>query len=258
MSTLERWGPSGLPEGTVGRTRALLAVLGIAVGAFLAGMVGILGVGALASAAGVAGTDAYEVLSGNLIQVGFAAFGAGYLLWRGDRERFVRLRRPTLEDLAWVAGLPVAFGLLGLVLEPALAAVGLPHPTPGGGHEGIALASRPDLWPVAFVGLYLFAAPAEELVFRGIVQGRLRGTFDTAGVVLGGGLAFGLLHFLAGLPTAGVGVAGALYWGIETFFVGILWGIAYERTGNLAVTAVNHAMMWTVPFHAVFVFLGIG
>ncbi|SEH68941.1 hypothetical protein SAMN05192561_1392 [Halopenitus malekzadehii] len=192
-----------------------------------------------------------RVLQWNYIQVGFAGFASAYLFWQGDWNRYVKIRWPTVEDIGWIVGLPLLFAAQGMVLPPILAAVGLPHPQPGTGMEELALETRPLLWPVAFISMYLFAAPAEELVYRGLVQGRLRAAFDTLGVVILGGLLFGMMHFLVGLMTQGVSFSGSLYWGIDTVIPGLAWGYAYERTENLLVTAVTHAMVWTVALHEI-------
>ena len=66
-----------------------------------------------------------------------------------------------------------------------------------------------------------------------------------------GALTFGLLHLLSGLLTPSVGVVGALAWVAETIFPGLVWGYAYERTENLLVTSVTHAMTWTQPWAVV-------
>lgn len=232
------------------RLRVGGAALAITVTAFLAGLVGIVLVGAVLRIGDLFTVPAVQVLRGNLIQIGFAAFAVTFLAWRGQFGRYCKLRRPTLEDLGWIVVIPLLFAAQGSLLSPVLAAVGLPHPHPSGG-ESVDLATRPLLWPVAFVGMYLFAAPAEELVYRGIVQGTLRRAFDTFGVVVLGGLAFGLMHVLVGLVTPSVGPGGALYWGMTTFVPGLIWGYAYERTENLTVTAVTHAMSWTVAIHEI-------
>ena len=239
-------------ETTRGRqARATIAGLGITIGALLAGLLGVISMGSLVSIFDLAGSPVVQVLQGNYIQVGFAGFAVAYLVWQGDWNQYVKVRWPTLEDIGWIVGLPLLFAAQGVVLPPILAAIGLPHPQPGTGMEELALETRPLLWPVAFIGMYLFAAPAEELVYRGLVQGRLRATFDTLGVVILGGLMFGLMHFLVGLMTQGVSVGGSLYWGIDTVIPGLAWGYAYERTDNLLVTAVTHAMVWTVALHEI-------
>lgn len=243
-----------LPRADAGRfprARAFLVALAITVVALLAGIVGVVLTGAVVSLLGVGGTAVVRVLDGNYIQVGFAGFAAAYLAWVGDRDRDFKLRWPTLEDAAWIVVIPILITGLGAVFSPVLTALGLPHPNPTTGYEALALETRPLLWPVAFVGMFLFAAPAEEAVYRGIVQGRLREAFDAPGVVVLGGLLFGFMHFLVGLVTRGVGLGGSVYWGLSTVIPGLVWGYAYERTENLAVTGVTHAMAWTVAVHEV-------
>lgn len=223
------------------------------VAGFVAGVVGLFPTRAVVSLLGVGGTDVVRVVSSNYIQVGFAAFAVAYLALRRDPGRFVRVRRPTARDLAWIAGGYVLTIGAGVAFDALISAAGLPHPSPGGGEE-FRLAAHPALWPVAFVALYLFAAPAEELVYRGIVQGELRSAFGVAGCVVIGGALFGLLHLLVGLLTPAVSLAGSLFWGLSALVPGFIWGYAYERTDNLVVTSTVHAMTWTVPAHAVLPF----
>lgn len=104
------------------------------------------------------------------------------------------------------------------------------------------LLQDPILWAVAIPTLYLFAAPVEELLYRGVVQERLRPHLGTAGVVLVSGLAFGLMHAVTYAFTSGP----LAYTVISIGASGMIWAFVYERTENLAVTAVSHAMFWTV------------
>ncbi|MFC6973584.1 type II CAAX endopeptidase family protein [Halomicroarcula sp. GCM10025709] len=231
------------------RVRAGLAALGITVVALVTGIVGIVAAGVVLRAVGVLTAPAVWALKLHSVQVGFAAFAAVFLAWRGDLGHYCKLRVPTLADAAWIVAIPLVFAAQGVVLSPVLAALGLPHPDQGTAVGSIDLATRPLLWPAAFVGMFLFAAPAEELVYRGIVQGTLRRAFDVAGVVVLGGLLFGLMHVLIGFLTPSVAPAGALRWGLTTALPGMVWGYAYERTENLIVTAVTHAMSWTISFH---------
>lgn len=245
-----------------GRVRTVASVGGLLLAGIVAGIVGTVVLQLIANVAGIAGTPVEAVLGGGS-QIGFGALAIGYLLYRDDYRRFVRVSRPTAEDIAWVVALPICFVVIGVVLETVLdpvltAAFGSfdGHGTDGKSTSSLLL-STPLLIPYAFVTLYLLFAPAEELLFRGIVQGRLRESFDTAGVVLCGGVVFGLLHTAFGLLTPSIGAAAMLYWGIETTVVGWLWGYVYERTENLLVTSVTHAMSWTLPVHAIAVALGI-
>jgi membrane protease YdiL (CAAX protease family) len=248
MSVLaERWLS---PLGDCSQVRAVLAALGVCVGGFVAAFIGILALSIVLPPA-VTSTDAFRVVSGNKFQVGLAVFAVIYLRRRQNLDRFIKIRRPTLEDLIWIVVLPpIVFIIVETIVTPGLAALGLPHPMPGGGGDGIDLANRPALWPIVFVCLYMFAAPAEELVYRGIVHGQLREAFTMTGVVLFGAVMFGLLHFIVGILTPAVSLAASLNWGIGALVPGLLWGYAYERTENLLVPSVMHAMSWTIPFHA--------
>ncbi|MDZ7747173.1 MAG: CPBP family intramembrane glutamic endopeptidase [Halobacteriales archaeon] len=194
---------------------------------------------------GLAGTVAGEQLSGHGIQIGFAGFALLYLARSDDLGRYVRIRRPTLRDVAWLVGIVIAVPILAEPVGNALTAIGVTYAEPHG--EAIALYEHPAAVPALFVGLYLFAAPAEELVYRGLIHGRLRDGFSWRWRVLIAAALFGLMHLLVGFLTPSTGVTGALRWGLTACVPGLVFGIAYERTDNLAVTVVAHAISWTIP-----------
>jgi hypothetical protein len=233
--------------------RAVLSTVGLAVAGGVAALGGVVAVTVLASVLGVTATDAYAVVARSGTQVGFAVVAGAFLAVADDRSRYVRLRWPSLEDAGWIVALPFVFFAVGAGLRVALPAFGVPTPAASHGLEGTKaiLVDRPALWAVAIPGLYLFAAPVEELLYRGIVQGRLRPHLGTGGLVFLSAVAFGLMHaivFALSPPehfvysVVSIGVSGAV------------WAAVYERTENLAVTAVSHAMAWTVPFAALFPF----
>jgi len=214
---------------------------------------GVLAVTVLASALGVAGTDVYAVVARSGTQIGFAVVAVAFLAVAGDRSRYVKLRWPTLEDVGWIVALPFVLLPVGAGLNVLLPAVGVPTPSASHAVEGTKaiLIDRPVLWAVAIPGLYLFAAPAEELLYRGIVQGRLRPHLGTGGVILVSAVAFGLMHAVVFAFSAPEHFVYSL---VSIGASGAVWAVVYERTENLAVTAVNHAMSWTVPFAALFPF----
>jgi membrane protease YdiL (CAAX protease family) len=231
----------------------VFAAFGLATGGFLGGFAGIFVISSLITALGVAEVEAIRYLAGNQIQVGFALFAAAYLLTRDDRQGFVRVRVPSAEGVAWmVVGTPVVIYLLaGLHMITA----GAPGGAAASGGEHMQLTANFHLLPVALVGQLLFAAPAEEMVYRGIVHGRLRETFDTPVIVVIGGLAFGFLHLLIGLVTLSVSLTGAVLWFASSAIAGFVWGLAYERTENIVVPTVLHFAHWTVPFGTILPFV---
>ena len=86
--------------------------------------------------------------------------------------------------------------------------------------------------------IVLVAPPAEEYLFRGVIQGRLRDAFGSTGAIAGASLLFGVIHvpnYLGSEPLAMA--AGALV----LTLVGAVFGYVYERTDNLLVPIVTHA-----------------
>ena len=227
-------------------SRAVATALALAVGGGLVSFAGVILFRLAGGALGIADTDAYAVADIG-VQLGFAVVAAGYLFSVDDRSRYLKLRRPTIEDVVWIVALPGISAALSVALTTGLPVLGIAVPTHNGS-VGTAelLLQQPMLWAVAIPALYLFAAPVEELLYRGIVQGRLRPHLGTAGVVFVSGVAFGLMHTLMYLFASGP----LAYTVISITAFGFVWAFVYERTENLAVTAVSHAMFWTVPFSA--------
>jgi membrane protease YdiL (CAAX protease family) len=225
--------------------RAMITALTLAIGGGIVSFVGVIVFRAVGSALGVVDADAYAVADVG-VQLGFAVVAAGYLFVADERSQYLKFRWPTIEDIAWIIALPGISAALSVGLATILPVLGIAVPTHTHSSTGTAelLLQRPMLWMVATPALYLFAAPIEEILYRGIVQGQLRAHFGTAGIVFVSGVAFGLMHTLTYLFASGP----LVYTAISITIFGFVWAFVYERTENLVVTAVSHAMFWTVPF----------
>ncbi len=225
---------------------AVAGALGLTVGGLAVGVLAALCLGFLVfELAGPVRSDALVVVQVRYLQIGFLAFALGYVAVHGTPRRYVKLRPPTRRDAGWIVAIPLALALLSAVFDPVLAAVGF---TPSGASANgfpVDVLARPALWPVVAVAWFLVAAPGEELLFRGVIQGRLRETFDAAGAVALAAACFALAHLLLGFLT-GDGSGAIAANGVETFASGLVFGAAYERTDNLVVPAVAHAGLWTV------------
>lgn len=163
---------------------------------------------------------------------GFLAAAAGYLAFTDQRD-LLRLSRPSLRELGIVVGAGIL--LLGLQYGSlfVLREVGLST----GQNRAVVPAGDPVGYYLAMVAVSLFVVgPAEEILFRGVVQGGLRRALDAAPAILTASVLFGLVHLSAvqGTPVerwAYVGVVIAL---------GCVLGYLYERTGNLLVPGLAH------------------
>jgi len=178
-----------------------------------------------------AGGDFHDAFAEGLaINVGIIAFGGWRRLRRiGYRFEFKRKA--------------VAVALICFVL---FAAIAIPL--------GVAIhfirytfqVQKLMLAPATFVGIFLFIAIPEELLFRGLIQNcleRMAGR-RILGLVLAS-IVFGASHLNNGPP-----VPNYKYFLMATI-AGIFYGIAWQRTGSLSASGLTHALVdtaWSVLF----------
>ncbi|SEO43347.1 hypothetical protein SAMN04487948_102402 [Halogranum amylolyticum] len=221
------------------RVRAVLVATGLVAAAVLLSLVVGVAVALPLLLGGFDPTSGVVLVASLLAtQLSFAVVAALYL-WR--REWSVAWSVPTGRDLLWVAGgvvvtVTAALGLLALSerlgVEPVESVV-----------EAPVLADPTLLLALAGLSLVL-VAPVEELLFRGVVQGRLRRTFGAPVAVGVASLLFASIHLL-NLVTVGVG---AVVMVAVIFVVGAVLGVAYERTDNLLVPVLVHGVYNTTLF----------
>ncbi|MFB6093205.1 MAG: lysostaphin resistance A-like protein [Haloquadratum sp.] len=197
----------------------------------------------LLDAAGIARESALGLALRSAFQfVGFGVAGVGYLLATGQTD-LLSIRFPTRRDLVWLAlGL---FGLLALYggITVVLDALGIE------GADSAIVAQGTDQ-PVYFLYLVpvtvLLVGPAEELIFRGIVQGLFRRAYGPAFAIAAASAVFAAIHVTS---YSGDGLLATL---ATVLVLGATLGTVYERSGNLAVPAVVHGLFNTVQFVAVY------
>jgi len=227
--------------------KAKLAAAGIGLClTLLAGVFGIIGslsTFLVVDALGVSGSDYALLVANRAIQIGFLAVAVLYIVYRGESDPFVNYRIPEPEGLAWIVAVPIALIAFGALIDPVLSVAGVEREAGGSNVDATATIG---LFVVFFLVSWVVAAPAEELLFRGVIQGRLRETFGAVSGVVSAAFLFALFHVLLGLLD-GVSFGGLMFWGLETFVSGIAFGVAYERTDNLVVPSVAHSVIWTIP-----------
>lgn len=168
----------------------------------------------------------------------FLGFGVGafvYLIAVG-RWELLRdwIRVPTRRDLLWMGGGVAVLFLTSTALSLVLSALGIDI-----AQNQAVEAGRET--PVFFLYLIpvtiLFVAPAEELLFRGIVQGQYRRAFGPRVAIALASLLFGFVHWLALVGTG----SGRLVYVLIAALLGLVLGVAYEHTRSLLVPIVIHA-----------------
>lgn len=212
---------------------------GLAVGVTVAGAVvgGLFGVGAFLAlmvfGPGVETSALVGVVTLTIAaEAGYAVVGLAYLLRVADG---VPLSRPSGGGLlAAVAGsialVAVGQGVLRLV--------------PGAGIDDVSSAlGRAGLDPVVFLALavvsVVLVGPAEELLFRGAVQGTLRRVLGPWAAIGSASVLFTIVHITAlGASSPAVGLAALTV----IFLVSLAFGYAFERTGSLVLPIVMHSL----------------
>ncbi|WP_204366166.1 CPBP family intramembrane glutamic endopeptidase [Halosimplex carlsbadense] len=170
-------------------------------------------------------------------QVGFLAFGYAVARYRGMS---IPIAVPSLRQVGYAAAATVAALASAVGLSVVLAALDL---VPGSVIEDAALTDPTLLLWLGFLSIVL-VAPAEEFLFRGVVQGTLREAFGPVGAVAGASLLFGSLHLANYTGTPSAVVTGALL----IAATGAVLGTVYELTDNLAVPIAAHALYNVVLF----------
>lgn len=211
--------------------RAILEVIGLTVLAFVVALV-----------AGIAFIVPLLVLGYNIqatfvlvgstgvSQLAMFGLGYGYLRYRGLS---VPIAVPTKTALGYTLGGLVVALAAATGLSLLLATLGL--------LPGSVIGDTAAMNPTFLLGLAVLSvvivAPVEEFLFRGVIQGRLRGRFGPFAAILGSSLLFGSMHLANYTGRLLPIVAGALMIAV----VGAIFGALYEWTDNLVVPTIVHA-----------------
>lgn len=243
----------GVADGRLGEVVSSMATVvvaaGVAFGGFLLGIGVIIGAGLVVRGLGVELGSVGVILVGlvGLQGVAFPTVAGAYLWGRRLSLSWVGLRLPTRRDLAWVVGGYVLAFTLVIVLVTAITAADAPTAE----RADQQLLMNPDVLLVLIPLAFLAIGPGEELLFRGIIQSSLREQFSAPTAIVLASAMFAPAHIvsLIGSPTA-------LLVSVSVLFVpSLVFGAAYERTGNILVPALIHGAYNATIFG--FIYIGV-
>jgi len=240
---------TGLESASAGRRfEVIAACIGLAVVGFLVAIAVVLSGVSVLEALGISIRDrpvAFYPTATVLQGLGFGLAVGGYVA-ATRRTDLIRARVPSIRDIAWaVAGVVALFGVLVLVsaIISELGAETAQNRITQVGSENPAVMLY--MIPLAF----LVIGPGEELLFRGAIQGLLRGVYAPGPAVVIASALFAVAHFqaLLGSSTNAKAVTiGAL------FVLSLVLGVVYEFTDNLVVPALVHGAYDAVIFVAIY------
>lgn len=172
---------------------------------------------------------------------GFLLVGLGYLAWRGIPD-IIGIRKPTLEDLGTIIAGFLALVLVMFAVESIVDLLGVRTAENEAIEQG---TQHPELFLVLLPMQFLFTGPAEELIFRGVLQGLFRRTGGLVLGLFGSSLIFALFHLpaLSGSATVPTLVTLGIIFVSGLFLAGL-----YEYTGTLVVPIIVHALWNSLLF----------
>jgi len=237
------------------RTRVRLRAVGLAallaVGGFVLGVVvgNVLAL-VLVIGFGVALTGPVS-LGVSLVSIQGIAFPlvALWYLRRSNRSvDFLNVRMPSGRDLAVAVGAWPALQVLVVVTLVVLVTFS-GGTEPASNQAGETAMENPEIIPLLIPLVFLFNAPGEELLFRGVIQGSLRDHFGPGAAIVLATAMFAPLHIFAligSLQAMLVTIAGL-------FVPGLVFGMVYEHTENLVVPSLTHGLYNATLFGLVYV-----
>ncbi|WP_170977250.1 CPBP family intramembrane glutamic endopeptidase [Halorussus salinisoli] len=174
-----------------------------------------------------------------LSELGFVAAALLFLRATDQGLDYLRVRIPDSRALGFVVAGTVALFVYRLVAILTAQAVGLPlagNSVTQLAEEGV-LSTLLLLVPLSI----LVVGPAEELLFRGVIQSYLDGAFSRAPAVVLTSVLFALVH----LPTTWVATPNPVAVSVTLvilFGLSILLGYLYAWTDNLVVPILVHGL----------------
>jgi hypothetical protein len=230
--------------------RSLLVAVVVAIVGIVAGTALVLGSVTAIQASGIRMTPlAFVVASLVLLQgVAFGGVALGYLRYRGLPLDYLGVRVPSIQEVgAVVAAYVLAIGvaLSGAILVSVLG-------VEAGSNQAAELgAENPEVLLLLIPASFLIIGPGEELLFRGVVQNRLRETFSAVPGIAIASAIFAAIHFVALSGGAGARLVSI----VVLFFPSLVFGAVYEYTENLVVPALVHgaynATLFTLLYVAI-------
>ncbi|QKG92829.1 CPBP family intramembrane metalloprotease [Halorubrum salinarum] len=227
-------------------TALLLGVLGPVIA--LASGVAVFAIDAAAGGLSLVASVVLTLILGQY--VAFGGLAVGYLAWRGlDRRGIVSylgVRVPSLKEIGIVLGSWVVILILVLVVSTIVQLLG----TETAANQSAELAmGNPAIIPLFVAASFLVIGPCEEILYRGVVQGRLRESLPAAPSILLSAAIFATIHVMA--------LTGGLSARLTTvailFVPSLVFGAVYEYTENLVVPALLHGLHNAVIFTVLYV-----
>lgn len=235
---------SDVSRADASKLRSLLVAVGAGVAGILVSVVLVFAVLLPLQLAGVSLSPTTRILVLLILNQYFSFGGVAlaYLRYRGVSLReYVGVRFPSLRDVAVaLGGLALTFALVfgASVVVQLLGTETASNQTAELGRQ------NPQLLLVLIPAAFLIIGPGEEILFRGVVQRRLREAFSAPVAILVAAALFAAIHYVALTGSFSARLASIAV----LFLPSLVFGAAYEYTRNLVVSSFIHGAYDAVLF----------
>ncbi|MFC7209601.1 CPBP family intramembrane glutamic endopeptidase [Natronoarchaeum sp. GCM10025321] len=167
--------------------------------------------------------------------LGLTVVAAVYLYWHDDGLEFVDLDWLDTRELLYCIG-----GFIGLLVAlifaaELLAGLGVPSSRSGVVEQGIERS--PDIFLAVLPVSMLLVGPAEELLFRNVIQKSLYATFSQPSAVVLSSVLYAAIYLPAYATVSFPAALGGL---ALAFVLSLVLAYTYAQTDNLLVPTVIH------------------
>ncbi|RZH68786.1 CPBP family intramembrane glutamic endopeptidase [Natrinema altunense] len=183
--------------------------------------------------------------------LGFALAGGLYLAVTDRGWSYVDLRAPTKREWLYVVG-----GIVGIIAFYVLVNVVVQLLSlPSADNQVMSLIDNDPQMVLIMIGIvFFFNAPAEEFLFRNVVQKRLYDAFSRKNAIVIASAIFALVHLLSYALLSESRLATVVP--IVVVFGGaIIFGSLYAKTDNLFVPIAAHAAFNALQFGLLYIAL---
>ncbi|MFH5799724.1 lysostaphin resistance A-like protein [Haladaptatus sp. CMAA 1911] len=198
----------------------------------------------LVLAGGRVGTMVQSGLSVVSLGLGTGTVALIFLAGRGLGRSYLDFEIPTRRDLGYTAAGIVVIFLVMFLLSFLLTQLGVR--TASHSVEQQARNGNPAILLLFIPLSWLVIGPCEELLYRNIIQKSLYDSFSEYGAVVVASIVFALAHVLAyATGSTLLELAGTL---LVIFFLSLVLGTVYLKTGNLTASALVHGTFDAILF----------
>lgn len=176
-----------------------------------------------------------------VITLNFIGLGAGAAVYLYKTDRgwdWLDLHRPGKWDIVWMVGGTIITFIALIIVSILAFSIDADPP-----EQSTIMIIREDTVLIIFMLLtvWILNAPAEELLFRNVIQKRLYSAFSGVASVIIASLLFAGIHVLT-FVLVGTSLIDVLVPILGIFIGSIVMGYAYWRTKNLWVPIVIHGL----------------